>query len=44
MSDDGGVSFAGGPLERVAAWLEDYHFSLSMTECGTLVSVGDGIS
>jgi len=40
---DDRVSVADGPLERVAAWLEGYRFALSMTECGTLVSVGDGI-
>ena len=42
MTDDR-VSIAGGPLERVTKWLEGYRFALSMTECGTLVSVGDGI-
>lgn len=42
MTDDR-VSVASSPLERVATWLEGYRFALSMTECGTLVSVGDGI-
>ena len=33
-----------GLLEKRAAWLDQYHLGLRMTEQGVVVSVGDGIA
>lgn len=42
MSDN--PAFATGSLlERATAWVEGYRFTVSLSERGTLVSVGDGI-
>ncbi|MEN8261403.1 MAG: F0F1 ATP synthase subunit alpha [Pseudomonadota bacterium] len=32
------------PIERQAAWIKDYQFGLRVSEQGTVVSVGDGIT
>lgn len=36
-------ALANGPLQQQALWLENYDFSLSVQEQGTVLSVGDGI-
>jgi F-type H+-transporting ATPase subunit alpha len=38
-----GAGLAGGPLSQAADWVAGYRFALSISERGTLVSVGDGI-